>query len=212
MTARSPKSQEALTSRRSRKELRRVLRRSREGHGTHGVTREAARGQAGGPRGHGKREHTGHGGARKTLGDVRGQEGTWRTTREAGMRENREEHGREPTGRGPREPLRPGRQQGQSSSVATVCCGRQRVTHPGQGPSSPPRIWSPACTGNPGHPGPKEGETPGSPAADSQRRRLLGLPLPGGAGCAGSQEKHGPAHLDPQPDMGTGQGRERQRQ
>lgn len=42
---------------------------------------------------------------------------------------------------------------------------------------------------------------PQPPAANSQHRGLLGLPLPSGAGCAGSEEKHGPIHLDTQPDM-----------
>lgn len=37
--------------------------------------------------------------------------------------------------------------------------------------------------------------------ANSQHRGLLGLPLPSGAGCAGSEEKQGPIHLDPWPDM-----------
>lgn len=37
--------------------------------------------------------------------------------------------------------------------------------------------------------------------ANSQHRGLLGLPLPSGAGRAGREEKHGPIHLDPQPDI-----------
>lgn len=40
--------------------------------------------------------------------------------------------------------------------------------------------------------------TPGfPPLGNSQHRGLLGLPLPCGAGCAGSKEKHGPIHLPP---------------
>ena len=53
------------------------------------------------------------------------------------------------------------------------------------------------------HPG--EGchsENPPRPQpANSQHRGLLGLPLPSGAGRAGREEKHGPIHLDPQPDI-----------
>lgn len=40
-----------------------------------------------------------------------------------------------------------------------------------------------------------------SQPANSQHRALLGLPLPSGTGCAGSEEKHGPIHLNPRPDM-----------
>jgi hypothetical protein len=48
--------------------------------------------------------------------------------------------------------------------------------------------------------------------ANSQHRGLLGLPLSCGTGCAGSEEKHGPVHLDPQPIYGAEQGRERERE
>lgn len=39
---------------------------------------------------------------------------------------------------------------------------------------------------------------------NSQHRVLLGLPLPSGAGCAGSKERDAPGHLDARPDMWSG--------
>lgn len=79
-----------------------------------------------------------------------------------------------------------------------------------EGPQA--RVGRTACLCPESRVQPAKERTPHLPQpADSQHRGLLGLPLPRGAGCAGSKEKHGPIHLDPRPDMWSRGGAERDR-
>ena len=74
------------------------------------------------------------------------------------------------------------------------------IPYPESGAQPEPGVLQEAPKPHPGE-GCHSENSPLPQQANSQHRGLLGLPLPSGAGCAGREEKHGPIHLDPQPDM-----------
>lgn len=94
-----------------------------------------------------------------------------------------------------------GRQQGQSTCVVSVLRAPESDRSPGQAASSPPRIWSPACTGTvPGPQAPsRRARPPGSQLTaqtsswppSAQRRRARGQPGETWSRSSGPTAGHG---------------------